>query len=95
MINGVKNWFWRSETIAWARLQMLVGAIWTVLAVSDLSPVLQGKYLTYWLVASGVISELLRRRGAEKCTVIAPEVQNDGTVQPATVSYLQTPAPGS
>lgn len=62
MINGVKTWFRQSETIAWARLQVLVGAVWTVLSVSDLSPVLQGRYLTYWLVFSGVVTELLRRR---------------------------------
>ena len=64
-MDKIKTWFLHSETILWARLQMFVGAVWTVLSVADLSPVLNPKLLTYWLVASGVISELVRRRGSE------------------------------
>lgn len=94
MINDIKNWFWRSETIAWARLQMLVGAIWTVMSVSDLSPVLDPKWLTYWLVFSGVVSELLRRRGTIQQTVAVAEVAKDGTVAVVPKSFLVTPAPG-
>lgn len=59
----IKSWFKHSETILWARLQMVVGAIWVALQATDLSPVLQGKYMTYWLIISGVITELVRRRG--------------------------------
>lgn len=91
---GTKNWFWRSETILFARLQILVGTVWTVLAATDLSPVLNPKLMTYWLVASGVISELLRRRGSLQETVIVPQQQSDGTVKPVTMSYLQSPPPG-
>lgn len=61
----IKAWFDYNETILWARLQVLVGAVWAVLQATDLSPVLQGKYMTYWLVFSGVVTELLRRRGTE------------------------------
>ena len=93
MFNSIKNWFWRSETILWARLQMFVGTVWTVLSVSDLSPVLDPKWLTYWLIFSGVVTELLRRRGAIQQTVTVPEIK-DGTLQAVPVSYLQTPPPG-
>jgi hypothetical protein len=94
MINGIKNWFWRSETILWARLQMFVGAVWTVLSVSDLSPVLDPKWLTYWLIFSGIVTELLRRRGSVEHTDVLPEMKKDGTLQATPVSYLQTPPPG-
>ena len=57
------TWFNNSGTILWARLQLVVGAIWAVLLTSDLSPIISGKWLTYWLIFSGVISELVRRSG--------------------------------
>lgn len=60
--DGVKSWFKYSETIFWARLQLLVGVVWTVLSTTDLAPLLSAKWLTYWLIFSGVITELLRRR---------------------------------
>lgn len=91
---GVKNWFWRSETIAWARLQVLVGAIWTALSATDLSPLLNPKWMTYWLIFSGVVTELLRRRGSTHETIVVPQDQGDGTVKPVTMSFLQTPPPG-
>lgn len=59
---SVKSWFKYSETIFWARLQVLVGAIWTALSATDLAPLLSAKWLTYWLIFSGVVTELLRRR---------------------------------
>lgn len=91
---SVKNWFWRSETILWARLQVLVGAIWTALQATDLSPVLNPKLMTYWLIVSGVITELVRRRGSDKVTVVVPQEQSDGSVKAVPVSFLQTPPPG-
>lgn len=94
MFNGIKNWFWRSETIAFARLQLLIGSVWTVLSVSDLSPLLNPKWLTYWLIFSGALTEYLRRRGSDKLTVVVPELQKDGTTQPTQMSYLQSPPPG-
>lgn len=60
-----KAWCKSSETIFFARLQMFVGAIWTALVSVDLAPVLPEKYLTLWLVASGIITELARRYRAE------------------------------
>lgn len=60
--DGVKAWFKDSTTIAWARVQMVLAAVWGVLAVTDLSPVLSQKWLTVWLIFSGVVTEITRRR---------------------------------
>lgn len=93
----MKKLFWEfiatfraNETIVWARIQAVVGAVWTVLSVTDLSPVLNPKLMTYWLVFSGALTEYLRRRGSTQSTVNVV----DGTKSGATVSYLQTPPPG-
>lgn len=68
MWDKIKAWFKRSEVIFFARLQVVTGAVWAVLQATDLSPVLQGKYMTYWLICSGVITELCRRRGTTTAT---------------------------
>lgn len=65
MIQSVKTWFNSSETVAWARVQVAVGVVWTVLSASDLSPLLDPKWLTYWLIVNGIVTEYLRRRGTE------------------------------
>src|SRR5204862_1315767 len=56
-----RAWCDYSETIVWARLQLVVGAVWTVLVATDLSPILSSKWLTVWLIVSGTITEVLRR----------------------------------
>lgn len=61
MWDRIRVFFKDSETIAWARIQLVVGAVWTVLAMSDLSGVLPAKWLPYWLILSGIITELSRR----------------------------------
>ena len=58
----VKAWFKDSLTIAWARLQIVLAAVWGVLVTVDLTPVLSQKWLTVWLIVSGTITELTRRR---------------------------------
>ena len=58
----LKTWCKDSVTIAWARLQVLFGAIWIALQSTDLAPLLNPKWLTVWLVFSGVVTELTRRR---------------------------------
>lgn len=59
--------FHNSETILFARLQVLIGAVWAVLSVTDLGPVINNpKYLTAWLIFSGVITELSRRSRSEQ-----------------------------
>ena len=65
MLERIKIWFNRSEVIFWARFQVIIGAVWVGLSAVDLSPVLSSKYLTYWLILNGVITEYLRRRGTE------------------------------
>jgi hypothetical protein len=65
MWEKIKAWFKDSETIFFARLQMVAGAVWAVLTAADLSPLLEPKWLTVWLLASGILTELLRRRRAD------------------------------
>lgn len=68
--------FVKSGVIFFARLQVLLGIIFTVAAATDLSPILgNGKWLTVWLIASGVITEITRKRG----TVVV-----DGALVPKT-----------
>jgi len=61
----VRVWFKDSETIVWARLQMLIGIIWTVLEVTDLSPIFTlfgwEKYIPAAMVVMGIITEGVRR----------------------------------
>lgn len=73
MLDTVKSAFWkfhdsfhRSETILFARLQVLFGVVFEVLTHTDLSPLIHDqRVLTYWLIGSGVATELLRRRGQD------------------------------
>lgn len=65
MWDRIRVFFKDSESIAWARLQMLIGAIWTVISVTDLSPIftLWGweKYIPIALVVMGIMTEVMRR----------------------------------
>jgi hypothetical protein len=69
MWTRIKNWFRNSETIFWSRLQVLVGSLWVALSASDLSPLLNPKYMAIWLIFNGFITEYLRRRSTETVTV--------------------------
>jgi hypothetical protein len=62
----MKSWFLHSTTILWARLQILAAALWSALSVADLTPLLGPKWIPVWLVISGTITELTRRRTLEK-----------------------------
>jgi hypothetical protein len=54
--------FHSSVVIWFARFQVLAGAVWTVLIATDLSPVISNpKYVTAWLVFSGILTEMGRR----------------------------------
>ena len=64
MWTKIKTFFKDSETIFWARLQVFAGVVFATLSTTDLTPLLPPKYLTLWLVFSGVVTELLRRRRA-------------------------------
>lgn len=61
MWEGIKKFFSDSETLFFARLQMLAGAVWQVLISTDLAPLMDPKFFTTWLVVSGVITEMARR----------------------------------
>jgi len=62
--------FGNSETVLWARLQVVFGVlgsvalpVWIGLSQTDLSPVIHNsQYLTGWLVFNGIVTEFLRRR---------------------------------
>ena len=57
--------FHDSEVILFARIQMILGVAWTVLSVADLAPLITNpKYLTAWLIGSGMVTEGLRRNRA-------------------------------
>ena len=83
MWTRIKNWFRSSETIFWARLQVLVGSLWVALSASDLSPLLSPKYMAIWMIVNGFITEYLRRRRTE--TVVAPAVDPGS---PPTISLI-------
>lgn len=57
----IRVWLHDSEVVAWSRLQLLVGAVWTVLMMTDLSSVLPANWLPYWLILSGIVTEYARR----------------------------------
>lgn len=61
MWDRIRVWFMDSETIVWARIQFFVGAVWAVLSVSDLSAILPAKWLPFWLIFSGIVTEMSRR----------------------------------
>lgn len=66
-VNAIKfhQSFRSSATIVFARLQILLAALWTVLIATDLAPIIQNpKYVTAWLILSGLITEYCRRRPA-------------------------------
>jgi hypothetical protein len=57
--------FHDSEVIVFARLQLLGAVIWGTLTVTDLSPLLEPKYVTLWLLLSGAVTEYAKRRRTE------------------------------
>ena len=70
MWNTIKSWFNNSITILWARLQVLAGiAVASVLALASdpnvtgaLQAALQPKFIPYYVIAIGLITEIARRR---------------------------------
>lgn len=57
--------FSKNHTVWWGRIQIAIGAIWTVLISTDLSPILDEQTLTYWLIVSGAATEMIRRYKAD------------------------------
>ena len=68
----IKKFFKDSETIFWARFQVLMGAVVAGLLslVNDpnvgdaIKSVLKPEYVPYYVIAFGVITEIARRRRA-------------------------------
>ena len=55
-----------SETIIWARAQVALGSLWMALSAADLTPIIVNpKYIAYWTIFNGVVSEMLRRSREE------------------------------
>ena len=72
MWNKIKIWFKNSVTILWARLQVLAGIIaaFVMALASDpnvtgaVQTALQAKFIPYYVIAIGLITEIARRRTA-------------------------------
>jgi hypothetical protein len=61
----LKRWFSDSETILWARLQMLIGVVLNGLTLvpPDLwQPLLPPRWFAILVLANGIATEVLRRR---------------------------------
>jgi hypothetical protein len=72
MWNKIKSSFRNSITILWARMQVLAGLIVASLMALAVDPnvtgaiqaALQPKYVPYYVIAIGLITEITRRRTA-------------------------------
>lgn len=64
-IPAARNFMRDSETLLFARMQMVGGTAWTVLTQVDLAPLLSPQALTIWLILSGFITEIARRARAD------------------------------
>jgi hypothetical protein len=72
MWNKVRFWFRNSVTIVWARLQVLARLVVACLMALASDPnitgaiqaALQPKYIPYYVIAIGLITEMARRRTA-------------------------------
>jgi len=72
MWNKIRFWFRNSVTILWARVQVLAGLVVASLMALASDPnvtgaiqaALQPKYIPYYVIAIGLITEIARRRTA-------------------------------
>lgn len=68
MIAAFRKWIKDSETIAWARLQVLLGVVIGTLMALDpqlVGAVLPEKWVPFWFLFSGVVTEIARRARAK------------------------------
>ena len=71
-LDKIKTWFKNSVTILWARVQVVAGLITASVMVLGSDPnvtgaiqsALQPKFIPYYVIAIGLITELARRRTA-------------------------------
>jgi hypothetical protein len=76
MWDKIKAWFMHSVTILWARAMTLAGAaLATLLSLSSdpnvgsaIQSVLQPKFIPYYVIGIGLLTELARRRTVGKQT---------------------------
>jgi hypothetical protein len=76
MWNKIKAWFKHSVTNLWARAMTLAGAVMATLVSLSSDPnvsvaihsVLQPKFIPYYVIAIGLITELARRRTVGRAT---------------------------
>ena len=74
MWDKIKTWFRHSVTILWARVVALAGLLLAAgqsllgdpSVNSAMQSILQPKFIPYYVIAIGVITELARRRTAGK-----------------------------
>ena len=84
MWDKVKAFFKHSITILWARVMTLGGAALATLLSLSADPtvsgaiqgVLQPKFIPYYVIAIGIITELARRRTVGKATDSSNQVVN-------------------
>lgn len=82
MWNKIKAWFENSMTILWARIQVVAGAMvaaaFALLQNPDvtnaLQAALQPRFIPYYVIAIGLITELARRRTVARPTDANNEV---------------------
>ncbi|HEX7072959.1 MAG TPA: hypothetical protein VF226_02880 [Hyphomicrobiaceae bacterium] len=61
-------WARDSETILWARLNVLFGIVLQAIAMVDpqmVVPYIDPKYVPLWLIFSGIVTEIARRMRAD------------------------------
>lgn len=68
MWSKIRHFFRDSETLAFARLQMLAGVVLEVLVQTDpnlIAPIIPSEWFPWYLLASGILTEILRRARAD------------------------------
>ena len=76
MLDQIKAWFKNSLTILWARIVALSGVVLAAFvnlasdpnSTSVIQQALQPKYLPYWIIGIGIVTEVARRRTVGKAT---------------------------
>jgi len=74
MWNKIKSWFKHSTTILWARIQVFIGLVVASLiplasdpnVSSAIQSALQPKFISYYVIMIGLITEIARRRTVGK-----------------------------
>jgi hypothetical protein len=91
--------FHKSAVIWFGRIQVLLGAAWFALTAVDLAPLIGNpKYVTAWLVFSGLVTEYARRSNTEENEDgrLVPKRDNQTiTVNVNSASPAAAPAPAS